>query len=77
MFGYYYKEPERFGIVEFDKNGKVLSVEGKPKEPKNNYAITGLYFYPQDVSSMAEDVKPSDRRELEITTLNDMFLKED
>lgn len=77
IFGYYVKDPERFGIVEFDKNGKVLSVEEKPKEPKSNYAITGLYFYPQGVSNMAEDVKPSARGELEITTLNDMYLKED
>ena len=75
FFGYYVKDPERFGIVEFDDNGKVLSVEEKPKNPKSNYAITGLYFYPAGVSTMARVVKPSARGELEITTLNDMYLK--
>lgn len=74
VFGYYVKDPERFGIVEFDCDGKVLSVEEKPQHPKSNYAITGLYFYPKGVSSMAEKVKPSARGELEITTLNDMYL---
>lgn len=77
VFGYYVSDPERFGIVEFDDDGKVLSVEEKPKHPKSNYAITGLYFYPAGVSEMAKNVKPSDRGELEITTLNDMYLKED
>lgn len=77
VFGYYVKDPEGFGIVEFDENGKVLSVEEKPKEPKSNYAITGLYFYPKGVSKMAEQVKPSNRGELEITTLNDMYLQQD
>lgn len=77
VFGYYVPDPERFGIVEFDDDGKVLSVEEKPKHPKSNYAITGLYFYPAGVSEMAKNVKPSDRGELEITTLNDMYLKED
>lgn len=77
VFGYYVNDPERFGIVEFDDNGKVLSVEEKPKHPKSNYAITGLYFYPAGVSEMAKHVTPSDRGELEITTLNDMYLKED
>ncbi|MBE6789238.1 MAG: glucose-1-phosphate thymidylyltransferase RfbA [Ruminococcaceae bacterium] len=77
LFGYYVNDPERFGIVEFDKNGKVLSVEEKPENPKSNYAITGLYFYPKGVSAMAKDVKPSKRGELEITTLNDMYLKKD
>lgn len=77
IFGYYVKDPERFGIVEFDSNGKVFSVEEKPANPKSNYAITGLYFYPSGVASKAEAVKPSDRGELEITTLNDMYLNED
>ena len=77
IFGYYVNDPERFGIVEFDENGKVLSVEEKPKNPKSNYCITGLYFYPKGVSTMAHDVKPSARGELEITTLNDMYLKQD
>ena len=77
IFGYYVNDPERFGIVEFDENGKVLSVEEKPKNPKSNYCITGLYFYPSGVSAMAHDVKPSARGELEITTLNDMYLKRD
>ena len=77
IFGYYVKDPERFGIVEFDKNRKVLSVEEKPKNPKSNYCITGLYFYPKGVSKMAAKVKPSARGELEITTLNDMYLEEE
>ena len=75
IFGYHVNDPERFGIVEFDKKGKVLSVEEKPKNPKSNYCITGLYFYPKGVASMAKQVKPSARGELEITTLNDMYLK--
>ena len=75
IFGYYVNDPERFGIVEFDADGKVLSVEEKPKNPKSNYCITGLYFYPSGVSAMAHEVKPSARGELEITTLNDMYLK--
>lgn len=77
VFGYYVKDPERFGIVEFDKEGRVLSVEEKPEHPKSNYAITGLYFYPAGVSQLAEQVKPSPRGELEITTLNEMYLKQD
>ena len=75
IFGYHVNDPERFGIVEFDSKGRVLSVEEKPKKPKSNYAITGLYFYPAGVSKMAKEVKPSARGELEITTLNDMYLK--
>ena len=77
IFGYYVNDPERFGIMEFDDNGKVLSVEEKPKKPKSNYCITGLYFYPKGVSKKAKTVKPSDRGELEITSLNDIYLKED
>lgn len=76
VFGFYVKDPERFGVVEFDTDGKVLSVEEKPKNPKSNYAITGLYFYPAGVSKKAKDVKPSARGELEITTLNDNYLQE-
>ena len=77
IFGYYVNDPERFGIVEFDKDGKVLSVEEKPQHPKSNYCITGLYFYPKGVADMAKQVKPSSRGELEITTLNDLYLKQD
>ena len=77
IFGYYVHDPERFGIVEFDENGRVISVEEKPEKPKSNYCITGLYFYPQGVSAMAHEVRPSGRNELEITTLNDMYLKQD
>lgn len=77
VFGYYVNDPERFGIVEFDETGKVISVEEKPQNPKSNYAITGLYFYPAGVSQSANAVKPSARGELEITTLNEMYLKEE
>ncbi len=75
VFGYYVTDPERFGVVEFDKSGCVISVEEKPKNPKSNYAITGLYFYPAGVSKMAHQVQPSARGELEITTLNEMYLE--
>ena len=75
IFGYHVPDPERFGVVDFDDNGKVLSVEEKPANPKSHYAITGLYFYPKGVANMAENVTPSPRGELEITTLNDMYLK--
>ena len=76
IFGYYVSDPERFGIVEFDDAGKVISVEEKPKHPKSNYAITGLYFYPKGVSELAKKVEKSDRGELEITTLNEMYLNQ-
>ena len=75
IFGYYVNDPERFGIVEFDKSGKVLSVEEKPKNPKSNYCITGLYFYDRRVAGFAKQVKPSARGELEITDLNRMYLE--
>lgn len=77
VFGFYVKDPERFGVVEFDNEGKVVSVEEKPQNPKSNYAITGLYFYPTGVAEKASQVKPSKRGELEITTLNDMYLRDD
>ncbi len=77
VFGYYVKDPERYGVAEFNEDGKVTSLEEKPTEPKSNYAVVGLYFYPNDVVQKAKLVKPSDRGELEITMLNQDYLNED
>jgi len=77
IFGYYVHDPERYGVVSFDENGNVESLEEKPKHPKSNYAITGLYFYPPDVVQKAKQIKPSARGELEITDVNKLFLNED
>lgn len=76
VFGYYVNDPERFGVVEFDEGGSVISIEEKPKNPKSNYAVVGLYFYPAGVSALAQEIKPSARGELEITTLNEMYLEQ-
>jgi glucose-1-phosphate thymidylyltransferase len=77
IFGYHVQDPERYGVVDFDNTGKALSIEEKPDKPKSNYAVTGLYFYPNDVVNKAAEVVPSDRGELEITTINQMYLREE
>ena len=74
VFGYYVNDPERYGVAEFDKNGNVISVEEKPKHPKSNFAVVGLYFYTNDVIEIAKNIKPSHRGELEITTVNEIYL---
>lgn len=76
VFGYYVSDPERFGVVEFDSEGRALSIEEKPEKPKSNYAVTGLYIYPAGVSDRANKITPSERGELEITTLNEMYLND-
>lgn len=77
IFGYYVDDPQRYGVADFDQNGKVLSIEEKPKYPKSHYAVVGLYFYPNSVIDIAKNVKPSERGELEITTVNDTYLKQE
>ena len=76
VYGYYVNDPERFGVVEFDENNKAISIEEKPQNPKSNYAVTGLYFYPKGVSAMAKKIKPSARHEYEITDLNVLYMNE-
>ncbi len=76
VYGYYVNDPERYGVAEFNEDGAVISIEEKPENPKSNYAVVGLYFYPNDVVQKAKEVKPSDRGELEITTLNQVYLQE-
>jgi glucose-1-phosphate thymidylyltransferase len=76
VFGYWVKDPERYGVVEFDDKGNVVSIEEKPAKPKSNFAVTGLYFYPNDVITKAKSLKPSARGELEITDLNKLYLQE-